>query len=401
MAFQFEAPGAAVQPVVVANADAQNSQSFMSQVLGASKATYLSLAPDSGIPTWVFAQRQFSFSSPVHPEDTGSVSVTNEAVAPPGVRPMTVRKLPIAAIGEVGRDALCFVTAWNRDDSGATSIVPRTGWQPALLLRMPLTESRDVTKFPAGQTLYQLGGIPQSDRLYLDKLGLLLPSAAAAGRPVVSQVFLALENSQGIRTDLGDWTIVRTNLTREARAQPVIAALRPEALVAADADPAFPYVASTGEPLDALRLLQMGSITNAGGYLLRSAAQFADAKVLVISVLLNPVADTSKEPESAWLPIAANALAFGNDAPLNTIRFNGLAHVEPKPFVRPGSVAFGWTRTEPADITTDADKFGFGTISLVEYGVKDAAGSVLQDPETSAAISPSTDWRQLSGSCGS
>jgi len=392
MQFQFQAPGTPVETVVVSNSGALNSQTYMTQVLGPSKATYLSLAPDSGVPTWVFAQRQFSFSSPTHPEEEASISVTNQAVAPPVMRAIMVKHLPTAAISEASTDGLCYVTAWNRDDAGSTSIVPRAGWQPALLLRMPLTESTNVSNFPAGQTLYALGGVPQSDRFYLDQLGLLGSSVPASGLPVVARVILQLEDSHGARVELADWTIVRTNLTREARAQPVIAALRPEGLSASSPDPAFPYVASISEPLDALRLIQMGSITNSGGYLLRSPAQFPDARILVISVLLNTVPDPSSEPESAWLPIASNAIAFGVDTPLNTIRFNGLSHVEPKPFVRPGSVAFGWTRTEPADISTDTDKFGFGTISLVEYGVTDGAGNVLQDRQTSGAISPSADW---------
>jgi hypothetical protein len=128
---------------------------------------------------------------------------------------------------------------------------------------------------------------------------------------------------------------------------------------------------SADEDKDALRLLQMGSITNSGGYFLRAGTDLTDAETLILTVVLKQVSDPNTESaESASLPKAANALALVPDTVADTIRFNGLEHVQVAPFVPPGVLAFGWTRTEPKTKTTDEDKFGYGTISLVEYSPK-------------------------------
>ena len=57
-------------------------------------------------------------------------------------------------------------------------------------------------------------------------------------------------------------------------------------------------------------------------------------------------------------------------------------------FVPPGFVAFGWTRQEPSQKQGDQEKFGYGTISLVEYHATDATGKVWEDGNSMTAISP-------------
>ncbi len=72
----------------------------------------------------------------------------------------------------------------------------------------------------------------------------------------------------------------------------------------------------------------------------------------------------------------------------NVVRFEGNASVVVSPFSPPGFVSFGWTRTEPANKASDADNLGYGTISLVDYRVTDAAGNTWADPDRVIAISP-------------
>jgi hypothetical protein len=388
LSFEFDAPGTAAATVVVSNADARNSLAFMTSAIGPNKSVYLTLAADINVPTWTFAQRQFSLPDPQPQEDRIDLDL--------GGRPTTVAKLPVAAIQECGGVSdKSFVSLWSRRASSDVSAVPRTSWQPALLLRLSLSPITTPAGLPPGMSAFTLGGIPQSDRFFLDQLGLLasvLPGRPAADPPRVSQVVLHLERGDKSRVRLSDWTVVRTNLTREARSQPQLAA--PEMA----APMALPYVAAAGQDEDALRLFQMGSITNSGGYVLRATADPTGVETLVITVLLQTVADTSDEPESAWLPTGANAVAWTGATSPDSIRFNGLEHIQVKPATPTGVVAFGWTRTEPADdqMLTDEQKFGFGTISLLEYSVSDGASNLLQPMESCIAISPSDpldgDW---------
>ncbi len=389
MRFEFTVQGVTAT-VPVSHDDASDSQKYMTRAVHDDSRRYLSLAIDSEIPTWVFAHKQFSTPNPQPAEDKIDIEISDPTVNPPVQRSGTVAKLPTAALQEMEDDASCFVSLWSRAAGGDPVIVPRSNWQPALLLRMPLKGVEPDSALPAGIHLFELGGIPQSDRFYLDRLGLLAaltPQTPSSPAPEIAQLSFLLEKKGGAPARLNDWTILRTNLTHEARAQARPAAAVAARVAAAAAQPLpLPYVAVAGQDADALRLIQMGSITNAGGYFLRSSTNLADADSLVIAVLLKPVPDASREPESAWLPMAANAMAYvGAPAP-DTIRFNGLAHIQAKPFAASGQLAFGWTRAEPSDKATPEDKFGFGTISLLEYS---ATGPVPLQAEFSPAISPS------------
>jgi hypothetical protein len=135
-------------------------------------------------------------------------------------------------------------------DSAANrwSVVPRAKWQPGLLLRFKLRRRPPTGPFPANMAVFELQGTPQGDRYYLDQLGLLaslLRGTADPNPPEIESIALVLEkeNNAGPPTRLQppDWTIVRTNLTREARSgqMMVLAAARP-------APPALPYVAQSG-----------------------------------------------------------------------------------------------------------------------------------------------------------
>lgn len=383
MKFTF-AVGGATTTVLVSQADASKSEKQMADAVGANATKYLTLSADSSIPTWVAAQRTFSIPNPVPDEDRV------DHVAAPGAPAPTLIKLPYAALGEVKEPDACVSLCRYDSDTKALVEIPRSAWQPALLLRFKLQPAPPAEGLGANEQLFEISGTPQGDRYYLDHLGLL---DAALGRvsepnpPGIVSVGLALQNgSKDKPLQVSDWTILRTNLTREARSASVRAAFA--------TTPALPYVALSGADIDqakdALRLLQMISITNSGGYYLRVADAPAGADTLVLSVVLNtrPDGDTNNL-ESAWLPRAANAVALTGTMP-DSIRFNGVNHLQIAPAVPVGVLSFGWTRSEPANITDPEDKFGFGTISLVDYAALDGAGApvgaVLQD--TVIAISP-------------
>jgi len=389
MRFEFSVQGATAT-VPVSSDDASDSQKYMTRAVHDDSPRYLSLAVDSQIPTWVFAHKQFSTPNPQPAEDKIAIEISDLTANPPVQRSGTVAKLPIAALQEMGDDAHCFVSLWSRAAGGDPLIVPRSNWQPALLLRLPLKAVEPGSALPAGNHLFEMGGISQSDRFYLDRLGLLAsltPEAASSPAPEIAQLSFLLEKKGSAPARLSDWTILRTNLTHEARAQARPTAAVAARVAAAAAEPLpLPYVAVAGQDADALRLIQMGSITNAGGYFLRASTNLGGADSLVVAVFLKPVPDASREPESAWLPAAANAMAYVGAPTPDTVRFNGLAHIQAKPFAASGQLAFGWTRAEPSDKATDEDKFGFGTISLLEYS---ATGAPPLEAEFSPAISPS------------
>jgi hypothetical protein len=145
------------------------------------------------------------------------------------------------------------------------------------------------------------------------------------------------------------------------------------------------------QSLDSVTLLQMGSITNSGGYFLRANTTATHADTLILAVVLKARPDTGTDyQESAWLPPAANALAYTHGNAPDSIRFNGLDHITIAPASPTGSVAFGWTRTVPKSITLPEDKFGYGPISLVEYSAQDGTSVPIgPSAESCIAISPS------------
>jgi hypothetical protein len=385
MNFVFTA-GAATANVLINRADAIDSKSQMTDALGVNAARYLTLSADPSIPTWIAGQRAFSIPNPVPDED----KIDHVAVPGGPAAGVTVIKLPYAALGEVSEpDA---VVSLCRYDAVAKAMVeiPNTAWQPAVLLRFKLQPAPPVDGLAANEQVFEVSGVPQGDRYYLDHLGLLdahLARRSEPNPPDIVFVGLALQKGTGAPSPVADWTILRTNLTREARSASVRTAF-------SAAPPPLPYLAVSGvdgdQDKDALRLLQMISITNSGGYYLRAVGAPAGADTLVLSIVLKRRPDGDPhDVESAWLPRAANAVALTGTMP-DSIRFNGLAHLQIAPAVPVGVLAFGWTRIEPANITDPEDKFGFGTISLVDYAALDGAGAQVgkYSEDTVVAISP-------------
>lgn len=402
MLFKFNVPQNGGNPATISvrvphdQADARQDEMKKALYDQNGRAKYLKLDIAENIPTWVFSQR--SHSLPKTPPAEETIAIT----AP---RDLTIFKLPTSALNEVAQGDDCNISLCRYNSTtNSMEDVARALWQPAILLHFKL--SRIELRVPlAGEQIFEIKGISQSERYFLDQLGLLgslLPDFNDKKRlPTINSVSFALRASpQGSPTLVRDWSIVRTNLTREARSgQQSLRAAGP-------AEPLnLPYVAVAHDDPDpnnpdkknedALKLLQMGSITNSGGYFLRVATTLADVDTLTLVVVLQSVSDTNTDnAESAWMPGAANSLALAAGTSADSIRFNGLDHITISPAVPPGQVSFAWTRTQPSTITDPVDKFGYGTISLVEYSAKDAAGkSIGYSAEQCVAISPSKSIR--------
>lgn len=395
LTFQFTAPTqdghVRSLDVPVSRDQASRSQDEMNNVF-ANSATYLALKAAQSIPTWIFSQRSYSMpKSPLPKEDT--IDVT----AP---RNLTLIKAPTSALSEVADKDDCYVSLNQFNDAiKGMQAIARSDWQPAIMIRFRLQRAENVADLPTGVQVFEIKGTSQADRYFLDKLGLLkglLPGGPADKSilPDIESVSLALQQtSTGTPELLADWTITRTNLTREARSgqQSLRFAGPPQPLD-------LPYVAAVAhdkpdiqQSKDSVALLQMGSITNSGGYFLR-AATTGDADTLILAVVLKTKADPDPDHadlQSAWLPPAANALALKQGTFPDSIRFNGLDHVTVSPATPPGHVSFGWTRTEPQTKKPE-DKFGYGTISLVEYSAQDGTHTAIGLPaDQGVAISPS------------
>jgi len=371
MRFNFTL-GAQQQPVVVLAADTLKTHDAMVKVRD-NGPQYFTLDVDKTIPTWIFHQREFPLPDKPLPEDFVKLPA------------QSIQHLPPSVLQEV-RPLGSKVSVWKYD-AGARegTLLASDAWQPAILLRFPLRYRGDTspaTGDTTGSALFEVLGTPQGERYYLDQLG-LLPNSPVTNPPEFQEqdITLLLEDADG-RQAIASWNIFRTNLTVQARAQKLqdLNALTPQ--------PSFPYVATQNEKADTLRLLEMVSIANSGGYYIRSGSSKTPT-TLVVCVPLKP------QPQ---LPRAANALLWrtGGAADLtpNVIRFEGDESTEVSPFAPPGFASFGWTRTEPADKQSDEDNFGYGTLSLVDYHVTDDAGNVWADGNKVNALSP---LRQLPG----
>jgi hypothetical protein len=379
MNFMFSAGGSS-SPVTVDHAQAATTDQFMTDAVGASAATYMTLNVDRDIPTWVFQQRQFSLTNPPAAEDT---------VATP---PFTALKLPSSVLQEVqAASGDSYISLWSMNPATQTGQpIPRNSWNPAAVVRFPLKQTAAVAD--AGTQVYELGGTPEGDRWFLDQLGLLPTGPVISHPPVITTIYLTLEKKDAasgkvVQTPpLAQWSIGRTNLTREARASQLME-LAPDAVPA----PSFPYIVlsgDAGQEQDAVRLLEMASITNSGGYFLGAATDWSDAQTLILTVILQPVADSdASKQESAWLPPAANAVALSGTTP-DTIRFNGILQIEIAPYTPPGTVSFGWARTVLQDPSSLEDRFGYGTLSLVDYAASDVGGQPVPLNGAVPVISP-------------
>ena len=373
--FVFTAGGSTLQ-VTTPNAQATATDGFMNEALGTKAKAYLSLDVDKDIPTWVFQQRQFSIMNPPAADDIVS--------APP----FTAVKLPSAALQQVqDTGGGSYVSLWTMNPA---NVIPRSSWQPAIVLRFPLRPA--TASLADGTKVYELVGTPEGDRWYLDQLGLLPLGPTVAEQPAIQSISFYLEkpgpSNKPIPSPLvTTWSIARANLTREARASQLMD-LTADAVVAA---PVFPYIVvsgDTGQNEDAVRLLEMASITNSGGYFLGAVTDWVDATTLVLTVILDEKADSdTSQSESAWLPLAANAVALTGTTP-DVVRFNGLSQIEVAPYTPPGTVSFGWTRTVLPNSTDPEDQFAYGTLSIVDYSATDGAGQAVPLAGAIPVISP-------------
>jgi len=366
--------------VVVDHALAAQTEQFMKDAVGMNRAKYLGLTVDSDIPVWIFQQRQFPFSR-----------VASSEQVPVGST-LTVMQLPSSVIKEVTNSSSeSYVSLFSIDPiQQSSTVIPAAQWQPAIFLRFPL---RKMEKPPAGlpteTKVYELLGTPQGDRWFLDQLGLLWP---ADKPPEIKSISFTLEfkDSQGQlqrSPELSEWSIARANLTQESRPPEFT-----ETTVSVAPPSALPYVVlsgDVGQEEDALRLLGMASITNSGGYYFAAKTDLADAKSLLLAVVLKPKIETgTANQESAWLPLAANAIAVAKNVSPDVVRFNGIDEIEIAPATPPGTVSFGWTRKVPKEPTSADDKFGYGTLSIVDYSATDGSGQAIPMPDGVPVISP-------------
>jgi hypothetical protein len=357
-------------------------------------ATYLKLDPEQQIPRWIHHQKSFSLPSKPVPEDCLAIDSQRMLV-----------RIPPAVLQEAESDfinpastasvSLCILDTRivaNASRQVLTPVAPLDGnkntiWNFALFLRCPVQSAwaSDETSH-----VFEVSGIPQAERWYLDQLGLLRD--LGAGVPVNSSLQLWLQppgtdSTPGVPIKVQNWIIARRNLTGLAR---------PGASVAMAATPhdTYPYVADQTDVASTLRLLQMASITNSGGYYI----QFYDQALSGINPGNYTLIITLQLPTEGGnynlgpLPLRnyANAVVFpptvqgadGQAKEPSILRVEGLKHIVIDAYAPPGCVAFGWRRTLPA-VTgagqpTPDTKEGFArSIHLLDFESKDGNGNLL------------------------
>ena len=367
MVFQFAA-GESSRPVVVPQADAKQSERVMRAALQKPEK-YFKLNADNDIPTWIFHQREFSLPDKPGPEEILKLADGS-----------TLLRLPATVLQEVERATEApQISLWKYEGETQSGKELAPTWQPAILLRFQLNLNARAPAVTGDQTMtFEVQGVPQGDRYHLDKL------LDSTPQPEIAAVrFFLEENEASAPETMNAWTLLRTNLTEEARAGRISFQAGPTA---------WPFVATNNEPEDSLRLLQMNSITNSGGYFITLPVG-KPYKTLAVSILLK--SGQSKDGLSLALPFAANAVIYPAAGPVpNVARFEGLQHVHVTPAAPPGFVSFGWKRQEPAEKNNDEERFGYGTISLVAYQATDAAGRPWETEDRCIAISPQ---RELPG----
>lgn len=353
---------------------------------------YFSLRNDE-IKPWLLRPKTLSLPSPAQRavEDTLSIDGENVQVLrlPPPVR----REIDDAPLSEI---SLCWIDTIDSDDGKHTRRRARveletSDWGSALLLRCPVKIGPGTGSDPA---ILELGGVPQGERYYLDLLD-LLPRDGHSGKdlPEGARLYFFLEEKfdetggkvevpkrYRLRKDGKDeWTLSRRNLTRLARpGQPALQRV-PES-------DGFPYWADPSKPSDALRLLQMASITNSGGYFLRTASLTAD-KITENMTLVAVVKFQSKrghEGKSLQLPLGTNAIHYIRPARAardsakhepEVVRFYGDNHLVMSAYTPAGCLSFGMVRYLPETLNATSemhDAVGFAaSIQMVEYGITD------------------------------
>lgn len=352
---------------------------------------YFDLTPDPGVPTWTYHQRAMSLPERPSPEDFIVSSGRRFLRQPSSILREADSELPPAPDPTATVEfSLC--RAVERAVPGTPqprlSIEPleATDWSPALLLRTRVDRAWAPSEAP--YPVFEIKGIPQDERWYLDQLGLLAGDDGTGGGelPPDTGVRLWLEWEPDAaddalvtreRREITDWVLTRRNLTGLARPGE-------ESFFRRRGAPALPFSATQAEAKETLQLLQMASITNTGGYFLRAVLPAdlplsslpGDRIWLAISVKLKPQPVPGRTSQTVSL--AANALEFADAFAIEAllVRFESRKHISLQPFAPPGTLAFGWRRTIPpfGEMNTSA---GFAqSVHLIDYEVRDAAGPI-------------------------
>jgi hypothetical protein len=380
--------------------------------------TYFSLSEEKQIPDWIYQQKIFSLPAKPAPEDTLAVGDRKLVRLPAGVLREAALQGSVDTMPPPAPVSLCKVITKKRENASFQQLDPldQKQWQFALLLRCPIDPAWDKG---GNVPVFELGGIPQSERWYLDWLGLLEDLGKKLTAPRVRlwiEKPLKPNQTEPDRIEITQWVIARRNLTGLARPGT-------DSLAADEAVVNYPYAVTEANSEDTLRLAQMASITNSGGYYLQAyqaAAggdlNFAPEPHTLILVQCFPNTAAQEGVSAVQLPPYANAAIFPKEAqqpdPANplepsVVRFEGLKHVVSEPYAPAGCVSFGWRQALPAivDKTKDflpSSKVGFArSIHLLDYDVKDGNQTpILQWQEQVKWTQDNTtgEWKRSSDS---
>lgn len=366
---------------------------------------YFELQEEKELPTWICQQKLFSL--PDRPAPENCVAFEEKGVE------MKLLRLPPAVLHENALHrlsvtdrtpapapvSLCRVWQEQKGSASYQKLEPlaRDKWQPAILVRCPM-----IPAWASGSSdtpVFELKGVPQDERWYLDQLNLLPPMSDNGNLPQGSRIKIWVEKTvkQGEppdRIEILEWVLARRNLTVLAR--PGETQLQADAV----AEPVpYPYAVTEKDEVNTLRLLQMGSITNSGGYYFRPhrpKKTFEHSKcTLVVGIFLAAKPEEKPSDAQGLLPLAANAMAFpvekGTDPKKpeepSVVRFEGDQHLVIEPYTPTGCVAFGWRRilpkvtdpTNPAKELEPTTPVGFArSIHLLDFEVTNDKGDVLE-----------------------
>ncbi len=372
-------------------------------------AQYFKLEAEKQLPTWIFQQRLFSL--PDRPAAENQVFYKHETTGaevkllrlPPAVLHENATHKQGADDPRPGPAPVTLCRVWQETMGNATyqklEPLPPGEWQAAILVRCPMNPA-----WGSGSTetpVFELKGVPQDERWYLDQLNLLPPMSDNGNLPKEARLKIwvetpAPEGQDAERLEFKEWVMARRNLTILAR---------PGETVLQDDGPQpvdYPYAVTERDEVNTIRLLQMGSITNSGGYYFRPYSgenhSFPQGKYTLVVAILFPVRTAEGLPLSQELPLAANAAAFpvgktrdeeGYDPKKpeepSVVRFEGKQHLAIEPYTPMGCLSFAWRRRLPELTTADpkvelkpSTPVGFSrSIHLLDFEAKGADGEIL------------------------
>lgn len=348
-------------------------------------------------PTWAFHQRSFSFPSPAPDDDRlEEEGLVTQLIPTPAVREADAGRVPDKRGATPPSPAVTLYHVKPKTaDPDAIDMIPlsRESWRPATFLRCPMIPAWE--EGADKHDLFELKGIRQAERWFLDQLNLL---KAGSGLPPGHglDLFLEVQETESgslSRKHIQKWVLARRSLTRLARPG--------DELAAEDKEPPRPFVATDAETdrADTLRLVQMASITNRGGYVFRLVAvddgiEFPKpprmAAQLNLIISLKYERHNGVGANALRLPVSVNAVAVNHQADgeataFELMEFEGPRHAQIAPYAPPGCFAFSlrremhWPKPEYKDslVETDDDvtrKQGFAeSVHLVDVEIRSGA----------------------------